>query len=78
MVSQINEIIGTEMVDPSTRQKVGASDLPEVILEQIENFDLKWIKGSKEAKERAETTYRQFWPRIEANRKEKGPARSGT
>ena len=71
MVSQINEIIGTEMVDPSTRQKVGASDLPEVILEQIENFDLKWIKGSKEAKERAETTYRQFWPRIEANRKEK-------
>jgi hypothetical protein len=30
---------GTEMVDPTTRQKVGASDIPEVILEQIENFD---------------------------------------
>jgi DNA-directed RNA polymerase subunit beta len=71
MVAHINAIIGTEMIDPSTRQKVGASDLPEVILEQIENFDLKWIKGSKEAKEKAETTYRQFWPRIDANRKEK-------
>ena len=41
MVRQMNEISGTEMVDPSTRQKVGASDIPEVILEQIENFDIK-------------------------------------
>ena len=26
------------------------SDIPEVILEQIENFNEKWIKGSKDAK----------------------------
>jgi len=71
MVSLINQQVGTEMVDPSTRQKVGASDIPEVILEQIQGFDMKWIKGSKEAREQAEMTYRQFWPRIEANRKEK-------
>jgi DNA-directed RNA polymerase subunit beta len=71
MVAMINEETGTPMVDPSTRQKVGASDIPEVVLEQIENFDLKWIKGSKEAKERAEKLYGQFWPRIQANRKEK-------
>ena len=71
MVEAVNVIIGTPMVDPSTRQKVGASDIPEVIMEQIANFDLKWIKGSKEAREQAEVTYRQFWPRIEANRKEK-------
>jgi DNA-directed RNA polymerase subunit beta len=71
MVDAVNEIVGTPMVDPSTRQKVGASDIPEVIMEQISNFDLKWIKGSKEARETAEVTYRQFWPRIEANRKEK-------
>ncbi|MFN7022458.1 MAG: DNA-directed RNA polymerase subunit beta, partial [Phycisphaerales bacterium] len=71
MVGEINRIIGTEMVDPSTRQKVGASDIAEVILEQIQNFDLKWVKGSKEARDQAEVTYRQFWPRIEANRKEK-------
>src|SRR5262245_30551908 len=50
MVGMVNDEVGTPLVDPSTRQKVGASDIPEVILEQIENFDLKWIKGSKEAK----------------------------
>jgi DNA-directed RNA polymerase subunit beta len=71
MVGMVNDEIGTPLVDPSTRQKVGASDIPEVILEQIENFDLKWIKGSKEAREKAELLYRQFWPRIQGNRKEK-------
>ncbi len=71
MVGAINEAIGTEMVDPMTRQKVGVSDLPEVILEQIENFDLSWAKGSKEAKEGAARVYAQFWPRIEAVQKEK-------
>ncbi len=66
MVSAINEELGTPMVDPNTRQKVGASDLPEVILEQIRTFDIKWAKGSKEAKGDAEKLHRQFWPRIQA------------
>ncbi|TVQ51931.1 MAG: DNA-directed RNA polymerase subunit beta [Phycisphaerales bacterium] len=71
MIGQINEILGSEMVDPYTRQKVGASDIPEVILEQIENFTEKWIKGSKELKEQAAVIYGQFWPRIEAIEREK-------
>ncbi|MCA9282680.1 MAG: DNA-directed RNA polymerase subunit beta [Phycisphaerales bacterium] len=71
MVEAINKVIGTEMVDPNTRQRVGASDIPEVVLEQIENFELKWVKGSKEVKESGETIHGQFWPRILANRKEK-------
>ncbi|MBM43799.1 MAG: hypothetical protein CMJ36_02145 [Phycisphaerae bacterium] len=71
MVMAINELIGTEMVDPATRQKVGVSDIPEVILEQIENFNEKWIKGSKDAKESAMTTWGQFWPRINALEEEK-------
>ncbi|RMH29296.1 MAG: DNA-directed RNA polymerase subunit beta [Planctomycetota bacterium] len=71
MTEAINAAVGTEMVDPMTRQKVGASDIPEVILEQIKTFSTKWIKGSKEAKEEAETIYRQFWPRIEAVETEK-------
>lgn len=32
------------IVDPSTRQKVGVSDDDDVITEQIENFQPKWIK----------------------------------
>ncbi|MEX0887447.1 MAG: DNA-directed RNA polymerase subunit beta, partial [Phycisphaeraceae bacterium] len=71
MVEQINEITGTPMVDPSTRQKAGASDITEVVKEQIESFTSDWIKGSKAAREEAEQVYRQFWPRIEAIEKEK-------
>jgi DNA-directed RNA polymerase subunit beta len=65
MVAALNELLGTEMVDPSTRQKVGASDIPEVILEQIDNFNEKWMKGSADSRESAKVTYGQFWPRIQ-------------
>ena len=71
MVGLVNQALGAEMVDPSTRQKVGASDIDEVILEQIENFSDKWMKGSKEARDAALVTYGQFWPRIKAIAAEK-------
>jgi DNA-directed RNA polymerase subunit beta len=71
MVGEVNRILGGEMVDPSTRQKVGASEVPGVILEQIENFNEKWMKGSAEAREQAKVVYGQFWPRIIATNAEK-------
>ncbi|MBX3361528.1 MAG: DNA-directed RNA polymerase subunit beta [Phycisphaeraceae bacterium] len=71
MIDAINTAVGTETVDPMTRQKVGASDIREVILEQIKTFDIKWIKGSKETKADAERIHSQFWPRIQAVEKEK-------
>ena len=71
MVESVNEITGTQMVDPMTRQKVGQSDIPEVVLEQIENFSEKWIKGGKEVRDDALKTYSQFWPRIQAIDEEK-------
>ena len=71
MIDQLNEATETEMIDPSTRQKVGASDIAEVILEQIENFNEKWIKGSKETREKALLIKGQFWPRILAIDEEK-------
>ncbi len=71
MVDRINEIVGTEMVDPSSRQKVGRSDIPAVIIEQIDSFNAKWIKGSKELREQAEVVRGQFWPRVEALEREK-------
>ncbi len=71
MVDQINEVTGSEMVDPSTRQKVGASDITEVVSEQIESFSLNWVKGSKDARQQAEQVYGQFWPRVGAIEKEK-------
>ncbi|MBB6428867.1 DNA-directed RNA polymerase subunit beta [Algisphaera agarilytica] len=70
-VDQVNEITGTQMVDPSTRQKVAQSDIAEVVMEQISDFNLKWVKGNKDVKEQAEVLYDQFWPRIQAVDKEK-------
>src|SRR5579884_3946407 len=63
MIAEINEVTGQQMVDPGTRQKVGQSEIPDVILEQIEGFSPDWIKGSKEAKEQALNTHSRFWPR---------------
>ena len=71
MCVEINRTTGTEMVDPSTRQKVGFSDIPDVILEQIDGFNEKWVKGSKESREQALVTYGQFWPRVQKLLREK-------
>jgi DNA-directed RNA polymerase subunit beta len=71
MVAEINEVTGTQMVDPGTRQKVGQSENADVILEQIEGFAPEWIKGSKEAKEQGLNTYSRFWPRVQAQLIEK-------
>jgi DNA-directed RNA polymerase subunit beta len=71
MVAKINGMTESEMIDPSTRQKVGASDIPEVIMEQLENFNDKWIKGSKDARVTAIAEKNRFWPRIEGIEKEK-------
>jgi DNA-directed RNA polymerase subunit beta len=52
------------IIDPNTRQKVGKSDNPEVILEQIETFSLKWVKPATK-RDDAEKIYNQYWPRLE-------------
>ncbi|MCH2142843.1 MAG: DNA-directed RNA polymerase subunit beta [Phycisphaerales bacterium] len=71
MVAMMNAAVGSEMVDPTTRQKVGASDIPEVILEQIDTFNDKWVKGSKEVRAEAIRIKSQFWPRIAAQQEER-------
>jgi DNA-directed RNA polymerase subunit beta len=71
MVDEINEITGSPLVDPGTRQKVGQSEIPDVILEQIDGFSVDWVKGNKEAKSQCEDTHSRFWPRVQAVMKEK-------
>jgi DNA-directed RNA polymerase subunit beta len=71
MIGEINEVTGQQMVDPNTRQKVGQSEITDVIMEQIENFSIDWAKGSKESREQSENTYTRFWPRVQAVLKEK-------
>jgi len=71
MCEEINAVLGTAMVDPSTRQKVGQSESSAVLLEQIENFKLRWIKGKAADRERAEAIHRRYWPMIEEIGREK-------
>ena len=66
MCEEINEAIGSQMVDPSTRQKAGKSDDDDVILEQWETFDIKWIKGSEEKREQGEKIYYRYKARLAA------------
>ncbi|MBV8779761.1 MAG: DNA-directed RNA polymerase subunit beta, partial [Phycisphaerae bacterium] len=71
MIAEINEVTGQQMVDPGTRQKVGQSEITDVVMEQIETFSPDWIKGSKEGKEQGLNTHSRFWPRVQAVLKEK-------
>ncbi len=71
LADEINEVTGQVMVDPTTRQKVGKSDLDEVILEQIQNFNLGWVKGSDEARKQAEMIFKRYDARIKAIFEEK-------
>ena len=71
MIAEINEVIGTTLVDPGTRQKVGQSEISEVIMEQIEGFTTDWIKGTKDIREKALDTISRFWPRVQAVLEEK-------
>ncbi|MFH1747321.1 MAG: DNA-directed RNA polymerase subunit beta [Planctomycetota bacterium] len=68
MVAAMEETSEQPIIDPNTRQKVGKSDNPEVILEQIEGespFDLKWVKPAAKRPE-TKKIYEQYWPRIQA------------
>ncbi|MFQ5461135.1 MAG: DNA-directed RNA polymerase subunit beta [Phycisphaerae bacterium] len=71
LCDEIEAVIGTPMIDPNTRQKVGHSTLTEVILEQIEVFrdhvrarDLKWVKPASH-RPACMALADRFWPRIE-------------
>ena len=63
MCEDIEALTGQVMVDPGSRQKVGKSENPEVILEQVENFSLSWVKPAAKRPE-AEAIQKQFWPKI--------------
>jgi DNA-directed RNA polymerase subunit beta len=71
MVQEINEVTGTEMVDPGTRQKVAKSENVDVVLEQIADFSPDWVKGSKEGQKQGLNTYSRFWPRVQKVLKER-------
>ena len=63
MINEIFEKFEIAVIDPSTRQKVGASEEMEVISEQIENFDITWVKPAS-ARPQVQTVIDKYMPKI--------------
>jgi len=70
MMESVHSSLGIEIVDPSTRQKVGASDDQDVLCEQIENFDISWVKPAK-LRSDAQKILDKYWPKLEELQEEK-------
>ena len=70
MIKAMHEKLDITVVDPTTRQKVGASDDIDVIYEQVENFDNSWVKPAKFCDD-AQKIVNKYWPKIEALQGEK-------
>ncbi|HUV66308.1 MAG TPA: DNA-directed RNA polymerase subunit beta [Sedimentisphaerales bacterium] len=63
MTQTIQGKFEVNIIDPSTRQKVGVSDDDEVIYEQIENFSAKWVKPAS-LRDDVQKIVDKFWIKI--------------
>jgi len=63
MIETIHGKVEVNIVDPSTRQKVGVSSDDEVIYEQIENFNIKWVKPAS-VRDDVQQIVDKFWVKI--------------
>ncbi len=71
MMDKVHEALPEiSIVDPSTRQKVGASEDNDVIFEQIETFDISWVKPASD-REKVQTIMNKYLPKIKAIRQER-------
>ncbi|UCF35220.1 MAG: DNA-directed RNA polymerase subunit beta, partial [Phycisphaerales bacterium] len=70
MIEAVHKKYEVNIVDPSTRQKVGASDDDEVVFEQIENFDIKWVRPAA-MRDDVKKIVEKFWVKITQEEEEK-------
>ncbi|MGA2322327.1 MAG: DNA-directed RNA polymerase subunit beta [Sedimentisphaerales bacterium] len=65
MVGAIHEKFEVDIIDPSSRQKVGVSEDDEVVYEQVTNWDVKWVKPAA-MREKVEKLADKFLEKIRA------------
>jgi DNA-directed RNA polymerase subunit beta len=70
IIAAIHKKLDVNIVDPSTRQKVGESSDDEVVYEQVENFDIKWVRPAA-SREKAQKIVDKFWVKITEVQEEK-------
>jgi DNA-directed RNA polymerase subunit beta len=70
MIDTINKKFELNIVDPSTRQKVGQSPDDDVVYEQVENFNIKWVRPAS-ARDNVQKIVDKFWSKIAEIQEEK-------
>jgi len=70
MAQAITEKLDIVPVDPATRQKMGASTNDAIIKEQIDSFDISWIK-QEDKRKKAEKIIEPYWKHIQDMLEEK-------
>ncbi|MBW7990557.1 MAG: DNA-directed RNA polymerase subunit beta [Planctomycetes bacterium] len=70
MVESIHDKYEVNVIDPSTRQKVGVSADDDVIYEQVENFNIKWVKPAS-LRNDVQKIVDRFWAKITEAQEEK-------
>ncbi|MHC4890800.1 MAG: DNA-directed RNA polymerase subunit beta, partial [Planctomycetota bacterium] len=70
MIEAIHKKFAVNIVDSSTRQKVGVSTDDEVIYEQIENFNIKWVRPAS-LRYDVQKIVDKFWVKIAEIQEEK-------
>ncbi len=64
----IHDKFDVNIVDPSTRQKAGYSEDDEVVYEQIESFDIKWVNPAS-SRDDVQKIADKFWVNIKEARR---------
>ncbi len=70
MIEAIHKKYDVNIVDPSTRQKAGVSTNDEVVYEQVENFDIKWVRPAS-ARDDVQKIVDKFWVKLSEIQEEK-------
>jgi DNA-directed RNA polymerase subunit beta len=70
MIETIHKKFDINIVDPSTRQKVGQSLDDDVVYEQVENFNIKWVRPAS-ARDNVQKIVDKFWGKITEIQEEK-------
>jgi DNA-directed RNA polymerase subunit beta len=65
MIATMHEKFEVDIIDPSSRQKVGVSEDDEVVYEQVANWDIKWVKPAA-MREKLEKLTDKFLEKIKA------------
>ncbi len=70
MIEAVHKKYEVSVIDPSTRQKVGASSDDDVVYEQVENFNIKWVKPAS-LRDNVQKIVDKFWVKITEIQEEK-------